>query len=241
MKSALHNSNKFEHNSKKLESIYNQYPGNPDQYPKGTPQQYPFSSQFFTNYNEKQIIAESCNKDPKADLIVTSGKLYTNIFEGKLQAFTDTYNFRLLLNVMDKNQVRVGWTNSIINVVVTPVFKQPNQPTTAGIHLFTRYHTSNDLYVASLRFDGLATIKKQINGIYTTLGEFKFGVLVLGKTYKLQLKTKDDNISFYIDGKKVVYVNDNSLSWGTAGIRIDYTDCYIESIRITTPSTYLIV
>jgi hypothetical protein len=218
-------------------SIYNQYPGDTNQYPKGTPTDYPFPSQYFTEYNENQIIGESSNKDQKANLIVTSGKLYAKTYEGRKQAFTDTYNFRMILNGMTTStKNKVGWTNSIITICVTPVVRQPNAPTWAGIHIFSRYRTSDDLYVGSLRFDGLVTIKKLIKGVYTTLVESAIPTPVLGRQYKLQFTTKDNNLSFFVDGVKIVSVDDGSMSWGTCGLRVDYTDCYIESVRMTTPS-----
>lgn len=214
--------------------VYDQYPGSRDQYPKGTPQEYPFPSQYFSEYNDGQIIGQSSSKDPDADLIVTSGELYCDSFEGKKQAFTNTYNFRVLLNGM-VNNTRVGWTNSIVNTFITPVAKQPNIKSWAGMHLFTRYRTSDDLYVASYRFDGNVTIKKKIAGVYTTLAQASLSAPVLGTKYQLQFTAKGSNLSFFVDGKKVLTVDDYDLDWGTAGVRLDYTDCYIESLRMTTP------
>lgn len=215
--------------------IYTQYPGDPNQYPKGTPIDYPFPSQYFSEYSVGEIIGQSSNKDENAPLIVTSGKLVCDSYQGTKQAFTDTYNFRVLLNGMDNNGTRVGWTNSIMNAVITPVVSQPNKPSWAGMHLFARYRTEYDLYVASYRFDGLTTIKKKIAGTYTTLAQKKVSPPTLGETYKLQFTTKGTNLAFYINGVKELSVDDSDLSWGTTGVRLDYTDCYVEYLRMTTP------
>lgn len=215
--------------------VYNQYPQSHNQYPKGTPLEFPYPSQYFTGYNDQEIIARSSNKDPTAPLIVTSGVLRCEIYKNMKQGFTDTYNFRVLMNGLDENGKRIGWTNSITNAIVTPVMIQPNQPSWAGIHLFSRYQTSDDLYVASFRFDGKITIKKKINGKYTTLAITDFSLPQLGITYKLQFTVKDSQLSFYIDGVKVLTTQDYSLLWGTSGLRIDYTDCYIKQLRMTTP------
>jgi len=216
-------------------SVYNPYPGNPEQYPKGSPQQYPFPSQYFSNYSVGEIIATSSNKNVNDPLIATSGTLVCQEYQGKKMAFTDTHNFRLLYNGMDDNGVKVGWTDSISNVTFIPVASQPNKPTWAGMHLFARYRTSDDLYVASYRFDGKGTIKKKINGKYTTLGQNYIGVPELGESYRLQFTCKGDSLALYVNGSKKLAVTDSSLTWGTSGIRMDYTDCYVENCRMTSP------
>ena len=214
--------------------IYTQYPGDPNQYPKGAPQEFPYPSQFFTQYSEGEIIGTSKSKDENAPLIVTSGTLTCETYQGSKQAFTDNHNFRVLLNGMS-NGKRVGWDNSIMNAVITPVAAQPNRPSWAGMHLFQRYRTEYDLYVASLRFDGLATIKKKIAGSYTTLAQVKVPVPQLGEIYKLQFTARGTNLSFFVNGSRVLSADDTDLAWGTTGVRLDYTDCYIESLRMTSP------
>jgi hypothetical protein len=216
-------------------SVYDQYPGDHAQYPKGPPTEYPFPSQYFNEYSDGEVIGKSSAKDPNAPLIVTSGVLTCDTYQSDKQAFTDTYNFRVLMNGMDNNGVRVGWTHSITNAVVTPVAMHSNKPSWAGMHLFSRYQTSNDLYVASYRFDGKATIKKKINGTYTTLAVGTVGSPVLGETYKLQFTVKNDSLSLYVNGSKKLTVNDSNLTWGTSGLRLDYCDCYVEYLRMTTP------
>ena len=216
-------------------SVYNPYPGDPNRYPKGSPLEYPYPSQYFSNYSVGEIIATSRNKNDNDPMIATSGTLVCQEYQGKKMAFTDTHNFRLLYNGMDTNGVRVGWTDSISNVMFIPVANQPDKPTWAGMHLFARYRTSDDLYVASYRFDGQVTIKKKINGKYTTLGQEFIGVPELGESYRLQFTCKGDRLSFFVNGSRKLSSNDSSLTWGMSGIRMDYTDCYIEYCRMTSP------
>lgn len=219
-----------------MSEVYDQYPGDPNQYPKGTPQQYPYPSQTFQEYSVGEIIGQSSQKNLTAPLIVTSGVLRCNSYQGVKQAFTDTYNFRALLNGQN-NGVRVGWTDNIVNAVVIPVAPQPNMPSWSGMHLFGRYRTEEDLYVASLRFDGLATIKRKIAGVYTTLAELKIPAPKYGTTYKIQFTLNGPNLSYYVNDVKYLSVIDSTFGWGTTGIRIDYTDCYITSLRMTSPKT----
>jgi hypothetical protein len=221
--------------NQEVASVYDYYPGDPEQYPKGSPQEYPFPSQYFSNYSVGEIIAASNNKNYNDPLIATSGTLVCQEYQGKKMAFTDTHNFRLLYNGMNDNGVKVGWTDSISNVTFIPVASQPNKPTWAGMHLFARYRTSDDLYVASYRFDGQVTIKKKNGGKYTTLGQEFIGIPELGESYRLQFTCKGNSLGLYVNGSKKLAATDSSLTWGTSGIRMDYTDCYVENCRMTSP------
>ena len=216
-------------------SVYDQYPGDRAIYPKGRPIEYPYPSQYFQEYSVGEVIGKSSAKDPNAPLIVTSGELTCADYQGKKQAFTDTYNFRMLMNGMDDKGVRVGWTDSITNASLTPVAMNSNGPSWAGMHLFSRYQTSNDLYVASYRFDGKVTIKKKIAGKYTTLAVESVGKPVMGESYLLQFTVKGDTLSFFVNGLKKASVTDSNLVWGTSGVRLDYCDCYVEYVRMTSP------
>ena len=216
-------------------SVYDQYPGDRAKYPKGRPLEYPYPSQYFQEYSVGEVIGKSSAKDPDAPIIVTSGELRCANYGGKKQAFTDTYNFRMLMNGMDSEGVRVGWTDSITNASVTPVAKDSNGPSWAGMHLFSRYQTSNDLYVASYRFDGKVTIKKKIAGKYTTLAVESVDKPVMGESYLLQFTVSGDTLSLFVNGSKKASVRDSDLVWGTSGVRLDYCDCYIENVRMTSP------
>ena len=105
-----------------------------------------------------------------------------------------------------------------------------NAPHFAGAHLFARYQTENDLYVASLRHDGQVMIKKKHCDEYTTLAvaPFSQGTVELDRWYKLSFSAHGDELIFSVDGQQELSINDSTFSWGSMGIRLDYTDTYLD-------------
>ena len=212
--------------------VYDQYPGSDSQYPKGTPSQFPFSKQDFHQYQPGQLIAKSANKEPLEDLIVTSGTLTCQENRGVKDGFTTTHNFRMLINPMDGNQVRVRYTDYRFTTLATIERWHDGRPNWAGMHLFARYQTSDNLYVGSYRTDGLVTLKKKIATKYTTLGQVDIGAPETGKEYVLAIEVDGSSLRFFIDGKQVLAAFDSDLTWGTSGIRLDYSDSYVDFIKV---------
>jgi hypothetical protein len=107
------------------------------------------------------------------------------------------------------------------------------------VHLFGRYRTEHDLYVASLRRDGSTYIKRKLCGTYTTIAT---GLLkdAGGATrpfnarqwYTLTFSAVSNQLRFFVDDVEQLAVTDGTFSWGTMGIRTDYAHVYFDDIII---------
>jgi hypothetical protein len=213
--------------------IYDHYPGDRAQYPMGVPDQFNFPKIDFQAYEYNHTIIDSKAKDTNADIFATSGSLLCKEVDGVKDGFTSTYNFRMLCNPKDPNTLkRVRYTD-FETLFIGKVNKwHSNAPNWAGLHIFARYQTENDLYVASFRKDGKVTIKKKIKGNYTTLKYATYGDVKLGEEYFFQFQVNGPTLTYKINGEVVLEVNDKDLQWGTTGIRTDYSDSNIDYIRV---------
>jgi hypothetical protein len=94
--------------------------------------------------------------------------------------------------------------------------ESPNRNMTNGVFVFTRYIDSQNLYLAGLRVDGTAVIKRKLNGIYQTLATVPFAnsslydskinpnLLPTGKWIGMALESKNNSdgtvgIKFTVD------------------------------------------
>jgi hypothetical protein len=189
----------------------------------------------FENYNEDEIITNSKN-NPNELLTATSGLLTCKYDKGIKYAFTNTYNYRMLLTQkINDNMIKVAYNNSKITIIAKIEKWHDNAPDWSGIHLFSRYQTEDDLYVASYRIDGMITLKKKINGKYYTLCSNLYNPIKLNTEYLLSFEVKDNQLIYYINNNKVLYCNDDELQYGVCGIRCDYCDLYLDNIRILEP------
>jgi hypothetical protein len=207
-----------------------QYEHYPQQSVIGTAQSYPFNPKPFSTYTKGQPIAESRKKNNNDDYIVTSGVLWCREYNGVTCAYTNTPNFRMLINSKNEKGFRVRYTDFAVTFTVIPV-SITEGPNWSGIHIFSRYQTENDLYVASFRVDGQIVIKKKIRGQYTTLAQKKANFLMkFHVRYTLTFTVTGNMLVFtvlYNDTKEILKATDNDLTNGTGGIRIDNTECYI--------------
>lgn len=216
-----------------LGSVYNHYPGDRNQYPKGTPSGNPFPKQDFQEYAVGQVIAKSSAKNDLDNIIVTSGTLTCRNNDGVRDAYTTNYNFRMLMNPMNIGLVRVGYTDFRVTTLGTVMKWHTGLPNWAGMHIFARYQTSNDLYVASYRVDGYVTLKKKVAAKYTTIKQLKIGAPKINKEYVLSLECEGNALRFFIDGNLILEGTDGDLGWGTIGVRMDYSDSYIDYIKVS--------
>lgn len=213
--------------------VYDHYPGDKNQYPEGTPDEFPFPKQDFQKYSEGEVITTSKAKNPTDPLMATSGVLTCKSFNGGKTGFTSTHNFRMLANPVDSaSQKLVRYTDTRTSFFGCVNKWHDGLPAWSGLHIFARYQTEDDLYVASWRVDGNVTIKKKVNDKYSTLRSVKYGSPEVGSEHLMIFQVEGDLLSYYIDGKLVAQAKDSDLKWGTAGIRTDYSDCYIDYFKI---------
>lgn len=185
----------------------------------------------FESYSGGETL-ECSNSDRYKHFEVTSGCIAAAEVGSYHRAYTEDDRFRVLAFAYDQNQ-RVKWTDQAISY--RAYIKEWRQPdcTTCGLHLFTRYRTENDLYVASLRQDGLVTIKKKLCGVYTTLAQKQFGPVALKTWQRLKFSAIGNRLSFSLNGQEVLAVSDSTFSWGTAGIRTDFIAVYLDDWSVT--------
>lgn len=185
----------------------------------------------FETYADEQTL-ECSNSEQVKHFEVTSGCLLARQVGSYRRGYTDEDRFRVLAFAWDQNR-KVKWTDQAI--AYRAHIKEWLQPgcTTCGLHLFTRYRSENDLYVASIRQDGLVTIKKKLCGTYTALAQKQFGPISLNTWHQLKFSAVGTRLSFSINGQEVLQVNDGTFSWGTAGIRTDFVSVYLDDWTVT--------
>ena len=213
-------------------SVYDAYPGNNSDYPMMDVIDAPnaFIGDDFESYSNNVLIASASSSHTYID--VTSGSLYAKHLQGSQiwkRGYTTTYNFRMLaVGTYDGMPIRYRDGKATLRVYFDNIHS--NAAHYAGAHLFLRYQTEYDLYVASLRHDGQVMIKKKHCGNYTTLAvaDFSQGDVVLDHWYDLEFEARGDDLYFYVDGNLELTAQDSDLSWGSTGVRIDYTDTYID-------------
>lgn len=168
--------------------------------------------------------------------------------------------FRLLTrSLWNNSEEEVDFKINKTNLTTTP-----NRDGYSGVFLYSRYTDKDDLYIAGLRHDGLAIIKKKIGSAYHTLiytqvyGDFNDydkthnpNLLPLGKWIGMKLKTTNNadgsvRLELLLD-KSNTGVWTSTLSYtdtgiggepfqsaGFGGIRTDYMDVQFDNFRIKT-------
>ena len=214
------------------QSVYDPYPGANTDYPMMDVVDYPtaFPGDDFEGYSNNALIASSSSSHANID--VTSGALYAKHLQGSQlwkRGYTSTHNFRMLA-VGEYGGMPIRYRDGIASARVYFSQAQANAPHYTGAHLFLRYQTEYDLYVASLRLDGQVMIKKKHCGSYSTLAvaDYSGGDVETGIWYDLEFEARGSELFFYVDGQLELVATDEDLSWGSTGVRLDYVDAYID-------------
>lgn len=167
--------------------------------------------------------------------------------------------FRLVNKVSYQN----FYQEVFVNIKSYHAIESPNRNGSNGILLFGRYLNADNLYYAGVRVDGLAVIKRKLNGIYETLGTAQLdnssdydrvknpNVLPVDEWVGVAMETKnitntDVMIKLYVffDGawQAVLAVVDNPtrlpngkilMKAGNVGIRTDFVDAEFKDYKIT--------
>ena len=217
--------------------VYDPYPGANTDYPMLSVVDMPtaFPGDDFESYGHNDVVASSTSNVAHID--VTSGVLYAKHLNGSQvwkRGFTDSSVFRMLaVGQYDGLPIRYQDGTASIRVYFDAVHS--NAPFFHGAHIFQRYQTEYDLYVASLRLDGKVAIKKKICGQYTTLAQADFsgGSVNTGEWYDISFEANGTSLNLYVDGNLELSVSDGDLSWGSTGVRLDYADVYIDDWAFT--------
>ena len=213
-------------------SVFDAYVGDNTDYPMMDVIDYPtaFTGDDFESYSNNSLIASASSSHQYID--VTSGTLYAKHLQGSQvwkRGYTTTHNFRMLaVGTYGGLPIRYRDGKATIRVYFDNIQSSPAHY--AGAHLFLRYQTEYDLYVASLRHDGQVMIKKKVCGQYSTLAvaDYSGGEVLTDTWYNIEFEARGTDLYFYVNGNLELTASDQDLSWGSTGVRIDYTDTYID-------------
>jgi len=228
---------------------YDAFPANEGPYVSGPASaQLPWAGENFEN-NDLGILECSYASNAISHFDVTSGCLSTieqTTTAGKLlRGWVDSSVFRAIAIGRDSAGREIKWTeqSAQYNAYIDSWHNAGDIPNWSGLHVFARYRTSDDLYVASLRYDGKITIKRKWKGVYTTLAQGKLsnktktyldqnGKLKTGQWYLLNFSVVGKELKFYVDGDLVLQTKTGTFSWGTTGVRFDNADVFIDDWKL---------
>jgi hypothetical protein len=190
----------------------------------------PWPGDNFDAYVNGTVIECDSANALRDHLEVTSGCLHSKYVGAYRRGWTTSNAFRVLAQAYVSGR-KAGWER------ITGTYRGwvaswlPGAPAWSGFHVFARYQTENDLYVASYRKDGFVTLKKKIGGVYTTLAQKQIGLLQTSRWYTLQLSVSGRTLAMYVNGALQLTTTDSALAWGTTGLRVDYANAYIDDWR----------
>ncbi|HYO65225.1 MAG TPA: hypothetical protein VEU33_04020 [Archangium sp.] len=191
----------------------------------------PWAGERFEDYAEGSLV--ECSNEPshRAHLEVTSGCLFSKDAGAWRRGWTSTHDFQALSRLYVDGK-KVGWKTAAPSYRAHIQDWQEGAPEWAGLHVFARYQTENDLYVASYRKDGLVTIRKKLGGVYTTLAQKMLGAPATRTWHTVKLSVSGDTLQYFVDGALQLTAHDTRLTWGTTGLRTDYMDVYLDDWKL---------
>jgi hypothetical protein len=218
------------------DDVHDAYPGEHDAYIAATASTVYWAGENFDGYADGALIEDAADRSRSPHIDVTSGTLTARTVVGAdtyFRGYTETSNFRMLAVGDDGAGRRVRWTHQ------KPEYRgyiwewQDSDDFFAGLHIFGRYQTEYDNYVASLRRDGKVSIKRKLCGDYTTLIDAEYGEVPTRTWLTLRFEVVGNQLDFYIDDVLWLTTTDNTFSWGTTGIRTDHVDVFFDDWAFT--------
>lgn len=198
-------------------------------------------SKSVENYQANQLLACVNNKQPFQRIDIRSGLLATNHSGNWRYGWSDNNAFRVIASVKDNQQKILNYSKQT-NQYRAQIKAWKNTdiiPKWSGLHAITRYQTADDLYLASIRYDGNVTIKVKHQGRYATLARTKLtngvkkyldesGTLATEQWYKINFSAVGEKLTLSLDGIELLSVNNQLLTEGTIGIRTDHVEAYLD-------------
>jgi hypothetical protein len=105
---------------------------------------------------------------------------------------------------------------------------------TRWVGVVARYVDANNMYYMTIRANNTVLIRKNVNGVVTTLGGYTMPVKI-GTNYRVALEVVGNRLTFYLNGQRItaVYDQDNSLPHGRAGVRTYRATADFDNVIIT--------
>jgi hypothetical protein len=204
---------------------------------------YPAGDEDFRGYGSAlpKLVECSNDKDRRSHLDVTTGCLDAvavgSYSRGRVRASSRDYFRALALGYTPNDSVHpVKWTDQGVEYRFLH-HGRTGSGGNPGFKAFARYRSENDLYVASWRFDGVVQIQRKLCGQYTALAVIDdFGPPSANVWHRIAFEADGHELRLYLDDDLVLSATSSSLSWGTAGIRIDSADgTYIDDWIVYQP------
>jgi hypothetical protein len=204
---------------------------------------YPAGDEDFRGYGDDLPARVECSDEKwlRSHLDVTSGCLdavqvgdYTR---GLIDADGDDYFRALALGYTpDDPDHAVKWTDQGIEYRFLHN-GETSDHSNPGFKAFLRYRSEDDLYVATWRFDGVVQILSKLCGEYTSLAvDTEYGPPSPDVFHTIRFEAVGDTLQLYLDDDLALTATSSTLSWGTAGIRIDSADgTYIDDWSVYQP------
>lgn len=198
----------------------------------------------FEYYPNEQLLACSNTEASITHFAVTSGCLSVRDLASWRRGWIDDDSFRAVAIGRDATGKKIQWTDQMIEYRgYIQNWHSGNLANRSGLHAFARYNDSDNLYLASVRYDGKVTIKRKWQGVYTTLAQTQLnnmgrayldenGKLITGQWYRISFSAMGDVLKLYLDGRLVLATKNDTFSQGTIGIRTDKASAYIDDWKL---------
>lgn len=208
---------------------------------RGRAASYPDSIEDFRAYTNLPTAVEcSNNKQARDHVDVTSGCLeaVSNSGEkvGRIEGTSSGYFRSFALPYDSEHDRQVAWGDQGVEYRFY-YSEWTNDISGPGFKAFVRYLTEYDLYVASWREDGVVQIQKKQCGVYTVLKrDNNYGQPSPNTWHTIRFEAVGSELRLYLDGVFAMSATDDSITHGTAGIRIDSAEhSLIDDWRVYAP------
>lgn len=207
---------------------------------RGKASSYPDTNEDFRGYTAPDSVECSSSKNARDYVDVTSGCLDAVMFGGdkvgKIHGTSDGYYRSFALPYDQAADRQVAWADQGVEYRFY-YSEWTNNVSGPGFKAFVRYLTEYDLYVASWREDGVVQIQKKQCGEYTVLKRNNnYGQPSPNTWHTIRFEVKGNELRLYLDGVFAMSATDDSITHGTAGIRIDSAEgSYIDDWKVYAP------
>lgn len=100
------------------------------------------------------------------------------------------------------------------------------------VALTSRYQDFNDFYYVSLRHGNWLALSKKVAGVVTELAATDLPVTP-GRTYRVRLDTRGDDLYASVDGNVMLHARDHSLTRGAAGFRGYHATYEVDNVLVS--------
>ncbi len=207
---------------------------------RGRASSYPDTTEDFRAYDVPEAVECSNTRGTRDYVDVTSGCLDSVLVGGnkvgRIHGTSSGYYRSFALPHDPANDRQVAWGDQGVEYRFY-YSEWTNNVSGPGFKAFVRYLTEYDLYVASWREDGVVQLQKKQCGQYTVLKRNNnYGAPSKNAWHTIRFEIVGSEMRLYLDGVFAMSAVDDSITHGTAGIRIDSAEgSYIDDWKVYAP------